>query len=334
MRRISVLIIFVFVLSGCTPNKALYRQTEFLMDTIVTITFTSEKERPAVEEAFRKLKELERLLNAYDPSSEVSRINKNAGIRPVEVSLQTYELLQRAVEISRKTEGAFDITVGAVSFLYDFEKKIIPEEPEIREHLRFVGYKKLILRDGTVFLPEKGMRIDPGGIAKGYGADRAVQILKAHGLRHALVAVAGDIRSLGRRPDGRPWRVGIRDPRGGPDDIFAIVNLPEDWAISTSGDYERFLIKDGVRYHHIIDPRTGQPARGLISVSCIGPEATFTDSLATAVFILGRQKGQALAESLGYGVVMVDERGHVYVSPRAKGITELLYEPAERLHEK
>ncbi|RME67758.1 MAG: FAD:protein FMN transferase [Nitrospirae bacterium] len=327
MKRFIVLVLIIIAISGCTEKRSLYRQTEFVMDTIVTITYTSEKDRPAVEEAFRTLKRLETLFNAFDPASEVSRVNQNAGIVPVEVSKDTFDLITRALDISRKTTGAFDITVGAVSLLYDFEKKTIPSITEIKARLGLVGYEKVKLMDSKVFLPLKGMKIDPGGIAKGYGADRAVDVLKAHGLKHALVAVAGDIKALGTRPDGTAWRIGIRDPRGGGDDIFAIVNLPSNWAISTSGDYERYVIKDGVRYHHIIDPRTGLPARGLISVSCIGPEGTMTDSLATAVFILGRQEGEKLAESLGYGVVVVDDKGEVYVSPKAKAITEILYKP-------
>jgi thiamine biosynthesis lipoprotein len=327
MRRILVIALLVTLIIACTKKDSLYRQTEFVMDTIVTITFTSKQEQPAVEEAFKKLRDLEKKLNAYDPESEVSEINRQAGLKPVKVSPETYTLIKRALQVSQGTKGAFDITVGAVSFLYDFEKKIIPAPEQIKAWLSLVGYSNVELDNGEVFLKKQGMRIDPGGIAKGYGADQAVKVLRARGVTHALVAVAGDIKALGNRPGGGPWRVGIRDPRGGPDDIFAIVSLPSDWAISTSGDYERYVIKDGIRFHHIIDPRTGLPARGLVSVSCIGPEATMTDSLATAVFILGKEEGVRVAEGLGYGVVIVDQKGHVYVSPKARPITKVLYEP-------
>ncbi len=328
MKRTVAVLVFLSVLLACTQQKSLYRKTEFLMDTIVSITFSSRADLPAVDAAFSRLRQLEKKLNVFDPESEVSAINRQAGIKPVAPSKDTYALIKRALEVSEATRGAFDITVGAVSLLYDFPNKKIPSLDQIKQRLALVGFRLMKLRKGEVFLPKKGMRIDPGGIAKGYGADQAAKVLKARGIKHALVAIAGDIKAVGTRADGKPWKVGIKDPRGGPDDVYAVVSLPADWAISTSGDYERYVIKDGKRYHHIIDPHTGLPAEaGLVSVSCMGPEATLTDSLATAVFIMGKSRGVKLAESLGYGVILVDTEGEVYVSPTAKAYTKVLYKP-------
>jgi len=331
MKKIFCLFLMSAFLLSCAKDKTLYRETEFVMDTVVTITFSSKAQKPYIEKAFKILRDLTNKLNAYNSKTEVSEINRQAGIKPVRVSPETYHLIQKAIDISKLTKGAFDITVGAVSFLYDFEKKTIPTYKQIKKHLALVDYRNIQLKDGMIFLKKKGMKIDPGGIAKGYGADLVAEFLKKNGIQHALIAVAGDIKAIGKKPDGSRWKIGIRDPRGAADDIFAIVELPEDWAISTSGDYERYVLKNGKRFHHILNPKTGLPARGLVSVSCIGPSATLTDSLATAVFILGKKEGVKIAESMGYGVVLVDEQGHVYVSPEIKTITKVLYEPKIKL---
>jgi len=325
-----VSLLLIIVLSGCSSNRErMFKKSEILMDTIVSITVVSEskeKAEAAIDKTFKEIKKLERLLNFYSEESEIAEINKNSGIRPVKVSPETYEVVDISRTISEKTGGAFDITIGPISGLYDFVRKKRPSLQEIHALIPLVGYKKMVLNleEKTVYLKKKGMKIDPGGIVKGYAADRAVEILKKEGIKAALVAIAGDIRCFGTKPDGGDWIVGIQNPRPGKGgDVFATIRL-KDMAISTSGDYQRYFIEDGKRYHHILDPATGLPASGLISVSVVGPLATYTDSLATAVFVKGLTEGRGLAERMGYHIVAVDRDGNIHISELIKDKISLI----------
>ncbi|NOX19755.1 MAG: FAD:protein FMN transferase, partial [Nitrospirae bacterium] len=265
-------------------------------------------------------------LNFYSEKSEITTINKHSGKNPVSVTPVTFKLLNKAINISKLSEGAFDITLGVISRLYDFANKKHPSKAEIERLLPLVGYRNITLQPKlrVVYLSKAGMMIDPGGITKGYAADLAVMALKKQGIKAALVAIAGDIKGYGLKPDGRPWLVGIRDPRSkNRDEIFATVEL-KDLAISTSGDYERFFIENGVRYHHILDPKTGLPASGVISVTVIGPDATYTDALATAIFVKGVKQGLKLAKKAGYKAIIVDKNGKIHKSTGlSDGITFL-----------
>lgn len=300
-----------------------YRKSEFLLDTIVTITVVSDSEKKAgnaMDKAFAEIERLGKLINFFSPDSEITAINRNAGISPVVVSPDTYTLLERATEVSTETGGAFDMTVGVVVSLYDFHNKTRPSGALIREKLPLVNFRDLMLSQDkqTAFLKRKGMTVDAGGIAKGYAADRAVEVLKSEGIKAALVAIAGDIRAYGLKPGGTPWRVGIRDPRGkGMDDIIATIEL-RDMAISTSGDYERFFIENGKRYHHLIDTKTGYPAGGVMGVTIVGPLAVYTDSLATALFISGIDKGLKIAGTLGYDALIIDKTGKIHMTDSLK----------------
>ena len=214
------------------------------MDTIVTVTVVSDSEKKAddaIKRTFEEIKDLEGLFNFFSPESEISEINRKAAVAPVKLSVDTFHLLEKALDVSAKTDGAFDITVGVVVNLYDFHNKTRPPDSLIKEKLPFVNYKNVILnkKDQTVFLKKKGMLVDPGGIAKGFAADRAIEILKSEGIGAALVAVAGDIRGYGLKPDGKPWKVGIRDPRGESiDDIIATIDL-RDMEIGRASCRER-----------------------------------------------------------------------------------------------
>ncbi len=329
MRLTSALLgLLVILVSSCELRKErMFRRSEFLMDTIVTITVVSGskgKADEAIGKAFGELERLEGLLDFFSPASEISEINREASAAPVRVSQETFDLLERALEVSEKTDGAFDITVGAVVSLYDFQGKKSPPAGLIRERLPLVDYRNVILdrETMTVKLAREGMLIDPGGITKGYAADRAVEVLRSEGIRAALVAVAGDIRGYGSKPDGSPWKIGIRDPRGkGREDVIATVEL-KDMAISTSGDYERFFIQDGKRIHHLIDPRTGYPARGVISATVLAPLAVYTDSLATALFISGVERGLEIAETLGFDALIIDDEGGYHMTESLRGRVE------------
>jgi thiamine biosynthesis lipoprotein len=306
------------------------------MDTFVTITVVSNSENSAgkaIDNAFSEMERLEKLSNFFSSESEVSRINKNAGISGVRVLPDILDMLNKAIMVSEKTEGSFDVTIGPVISLYDFHKKIKPEESVIKKNLSLVNYRYLIInRDkSTAFLKKKGMLIDLGGISKGYAADKAVETLKRNGINSGLVSIAGDIKAFGLKPDGKPWKIGIRNPRippnpplvkggkgGFSDDIMATLEL-KDMAISTSGDYERFFIIDGRRYHHLLSPRTGYPAQKCQSVSVITKEGAFTDAFATGVFILGPEKGIKVLEKLGFDGIIVDSQGKVHTTPNIRG---------------
>lgn len=328
--QILVPAICLLLLISCSMGKdRIFRKSRFLMDTIVTITVVSDDKRMAedsIDTAFREIELLGKLLNYFSEHSEVSAVNRNAGIRPASVSPETMELLERAATISEATGGAFDISIGPLISLYDFTRQVRPPESLIRERLPLVNYADIILdtRDNTAFLKRKGMFIDTGGITKGYAADRAAALLQSRGIRAALIAVAGDIRGYGLKPDGKAWRVGIRDPRGkAADDIIASIEV-RDSAISTSGDYERFFIDKGIRYHHLINPKTGHPARDAISVTVTGPLAVYTDSLSTAFFVTGKESGFRTAGSLGYDILFFDNNGTPHMTDGIRNKVEFI----------
>jgi thiamine biosynthesis lipoprotein len=309
-----------------------YKESKLLMDTVCTITVVSTSERQAkdvIKAGFREIEKIEKLLNYYSPSSEITAINKASGIRPVKVSEETLEVIKEAVKIAGYTNGAFDPTIGPIMKLWGFSLQkseySVPSEGDVRDTLRFVDYRRIKINEeeSEVFLSKKGMELDLGGIAKGYAADEAIDVLREKGIKAALVAIAGDIRGIGLKPDQKPWKVGIQNPRSGDssrggDDIFATLRL-HNGAISTSGDYQRFFIEQGQRFHHILDPRTGYPPSDVISVSVLAPEGFLSDGLSTGIFILGRKKGMELLESLGYSGVVVDRNKKIYITESLKG---------------
>ncbi|MEW6001749.1 MAG: FAD:protein FMN transferase [Nitrospirota bacterium] len=299
------------------------------MDTLVTITVVSgskDNAERAIDIAFSRIEKIEGLFSFFSTESEISLINRNSGISEVKVSAETFDILDKALFVSEKTCGAFDVTIGPVITLYDFYKKIKPEDALIKKNLDLVNYRELIIDKNrcTAFLKRKGMLIDPGGISKGYAADRAVEALKKNGIDSGLVAVAGDIRAFGLKPDGRPWKIGIRDPRGRSkeDDIMATLEI-KDMAVSTSGDYERYFLLDGKRYHHLLDPKTGYPAGECQSVSVIAGDAAFTDAFSTGVFILGIERGMRLLEKMGFNAIIVDSQGKIHTTPKIRGKVEI-----------
>ena len=264
-----------------------------LMGTRVEATVLHEDvtvARAALVKAFMEMERVEHLLSRHMPESEVSHINRAAGSAPVKVSAETFALLERSRAYSEQYEGLFDVTIGPVSALWGFsdDRPVTVPDAAVLDSLRhLVDYHHMLLndRDTTVFLTRPGMQLDLGGVAKGYAIDRAVAVLRAEGLRNFLVDAGGDLYAAGTKGDGRRWRVGIKHPRR-PDDLAATLEL-QDQAVATSGDYERFVLVDGRRYHHIIDPRTGYPADHYQSVTVLAPTAEAADALATYLFIAG-----------------------------------------------
>ena len=326
-RSKQILVVLVLLLSfmGCKRDRepVMYRESRLLMDTICTITVVSRSElkaKEAIDAGFSEIERLEGLLDRFSSESEIVAINRAAGVKPVKVSRETLDIIEKAIRIAELTDGAFDPTIGAVTALWDFKSGSIPDRKVLRQRLSLVDYRRVRIdrESSEVFLEKKGMGLDLGGIAKGYTADRVIEVLRAQGIKAALVAIAGDIRGFGLKPDMLPWRIGVQNPRPGDRDIITTLYL-RDRAISTSGDYQRFFIKNGRRYHHILDPRTGYPAGGAISVSVVAPEGFMADGLSTGVFILGPDRGIRLLEELGLSGIIVDSHRRILITDDLKG---------------
>jgi thiamine biosynthesis lipoprotein len=296
----------------------------------------------AVTRALAEIARLDAMLTTWTETSEVSRINAGAGSgEVVAVSPETYEVLDRSLWVARESGGAFDITVGAFKGLWKFDQDndgSLPRRSDVLARLPLIDYRGLLLdpKLHTARLAKKGQSITLGGIAKGLIVDRAVAKLRDSGLTDFLVQAGGDLYAAGRRGD-RPWRVGIQDPRASSgqarsaDTSFALVSL-ENSAFNTSGDYERFVIQGGKRYHHIIDPRTGYPVTHTRSVTVLAPTSFLADTLDTAVFLLGAEKGLALVARVpGVEAVIVDAKNRVHVSPGLSGRLQLTRAPTDAL---
>jgi thiamine biosynthesis lipoprotein len=248
---------------------------------------------------------IEALMSTYLADSEMSRVNATAHEKPVQVSAELFALLQVALEVSELTDGAFDISYDSVGALYDFRARQKPSADEIADHLDEIDYRLIELDDAdyTVSFAAVGVRINLGGIAKGYAVESVIAILAQEGVQNALATAGGDTRLLGDRRD-KPWIIGIRDPDSR-EGVFTRLALDNE-AISTSGDYERFFVEDGVRYHHILRPADGKPVDDVRSVSVIGPDATMTDALSTSIFVLGPEEGlDLIARMPDYEAVVI-----------------------------
>jgi len=273
------------------------RVTDGIMGTRITVELWADDEakaQPAIEAVLAEMRHIDESMSTYKPTSEVSQVNAHAADGPVHISKELFDLLTTAREYSVLTDGAFDITYASVGYMYDFRKRIRPTEAEIDAALPAVNYEHVLLDPAaqTVRFSQRGVRIDLGGIAKGYAVDRGIDVLKSSGITRAFVSAGGDSRIIGDR-FGKPWIVGVRDPRKGPGE--ALLRIPlVDAAISTSGDYERFFDEGGVRYHHIIDPHTGHSASKVRSATVIARTATRTDGLSKTAFVLGPDKAMEI----------------------------------------
>lgn len=294
--------------------------TRSLMGTSWTIKIPldsdidKESAQAVVDSVFIELARIEKVMSEWQPDTSVSLINHNAGSRPVEVPEELVRIIERGIEYGRLSRGAFDITWKGMGTLWTFGDDFrVPGENEIRDAVGRIDFRKIVLRGNSVFLPEPQMAIGLGGIAKGYAIDRAGVKIRKAGIRNYLVDGGGDILAAGYI-NGRSWRVGIRDPRGGRSDLVRKLSV-SGGAVVTSGDYERFRIVGGRRYHHIIDPRTGRPADKCRSVTVFSPEAEKADVLATAVFVLGPEEGLELINQDGDAeALIIDSSGEIFMT--------------------
>jgi FAD:protein FMN transferase len=267
--------------------------------------------RAAIDAVLAEMRRVDAAMSTYKPTSEVSQVNADAARAPMKISPELFELLTTALEYSRVTAGAFDITYASVGYLYDFRRRVRPDEARIKAALPGVNYRHVVLdhKSQTVRFAQPGVRIDLGGIAKGHSVDRGIAVLQARGVEHAMVSAGGDSRIIGDR-FGKPWVVGIRHPDR-KQEVIARIPL-EDAALSTSGDYERYFDDGGVRYHHIIDPGTGHSASKVRSATIIGPTATRTDGLSKTAFVLGPERALEIYNQLDdIDAVLVTPDGRV-----------------------
>jgi len=293
------------------------KREESIMGTAIAVELWAEEQaggEAAITAVMDEMRRIDRTMSPHKEDSELSIINRDAGRRPVPVSAEMARLIVRAAEFSELSGGAFDITYAAVGHLYDYRNRIRPSDAELAAARAAVGWRHLVLDShaGTVRFTRPGMRIDLGGFAKGHAVDNAAAILRRRGIAHGMVSAGGDSRVIGDRR-GRPWTIGVRDPRR-PGQVAAVLPL-EDVSISTSGDYERYFDAEGSRFHHLIDPATGKSPRGIQSVTVLADDGLTSEALSKIVFVLGVERGMALVESQsGVDAVVVDAAGALHFS--------------------
>ncbi len=289
---------------------------------LTVVAHTPEWANEMIDEGIKEIRRIEKLLTTFSEDSETNLVNRNAGIVPVKVSEEMFKIIERSLRISSITQGSFDITYGSIDKrLWNFDQTMtsLPSPKKARKMVRLINYQNVLLdkENQTVFLREKGMRIGFGGIGKGYAAEMAKEVLKKKSVTSGIVNASGDLTTWGTQPDGTPWTVGIVHPdfKGYP---FSYMNI-SDMAVATSGNYEKYVMIDGKKYSHTIDPRTGLPVSGIKSVTIISPNAEICDAMATPVMIMGIDHGLNLINQLKQvECVIIDDNNKIYTSKNIK----------------
>ncbi|MDR3283892.1 MAG: FAD:protein FMN transferase [Treponema sp.] len=322
------------ILVSCKKPPASPPRTIFALGTVCSLNVYDEGTDELYGKLITRLNDIERMFDVHSPESEVSHINQNAGIEPVQVSPEVLAVLDTACYFAEKTGGAFDPSIGPLAALWGIasDNPRIPSQAGIDDCLLLVDYRKIVYdKDAnTVFLPEKGMSLDLGGIAKGFAADELVKILEKAKVRQAIIDLGGNIYVYGQKPGNEKWRVGVKDPEN-PDDSPVVRLEIGSSTVVTSGMYERFFEQDGVRYHHILDPKTGYPANsGLLSVTIVSPSSLAADALSTSAFVLGKDKALALFaqgfQDAGFSadMLLIEETHVVTATQNLKSATVIL----------
>lgn len=310
-------------------SHALYtaEKDTVLMGSAFAFTAIHESEsvaKDAVEAAANEVARIEHMISSWRPDSETSNINRNAGFQPVAVPDELYNLIRRSMKISKITGGAFDITYAGLDAVWHFDgrKMEMPSDSVLRASVSKVGYEKIVLDpvDKTVFLPDSGMKIGFGGIGKGYAANRAKAVMLKYGVNAGAVNAGGDLLTWGVQANGKDWVIGVVHPRN-TDQLLAWVNV-NNKSVVTSGDYEKFVVIDGRRYGHILNPKTGRPCRGVISATVVCADAEIGDAIATSIFVLGPDQGLKLVNMLnGIEAIIVDDDGESHFSDGMEKVT-------------
>jgi thiamine biosynthesis lipoprotein len=323
-----ILIITLFFFWYSKRRVVSFSDVRLMLGTIVEINVYGEDGadlKDGVEAAFKRISEIEIIADRYTGKSEISKINRTAASSPVAVSEELFEMLTISREVSDLTSGAFDVTTASLVDLWAFDTDgRLPGKDEIERALLDVGFRKVVLdeKNSTVSLDGPGIKVDLGGMAKGYAVSEALDVLEEFGIESGVINAGGDMAILGSKT-GKPWKIGVQDPRD-PENLCAVLSL-EDTSVVTSGDYERFFEIGGTRYHHILDPHTGYPARKSISVTVIFGDAAWADALATAIFVLGPKEGLDLANSLpSCEALIVGPNEDIYMTDGISDIVELI----------
>jgi len=302
-------------------KQQVFKKAMKLMGNHFELSVVGSEEAWAMEKidaGVREIQRIERLLTTYNEDSETSLINRNAGLAPVPVSKETFDLIERSIRISRITQGAFDITYGSVDrrlWNFDTTMQRLPDKETARQMVRLINYRNIILDpvNTTILLKEKGMRIGFGGIGKGYAAERAKNVMQQEGVISGVVNASGDLTAWGYQPDGEPWTIGIVNPNAA-SQVFSMLNVT-DMALATSGNYEKYITIDGKKYSHTINPRTGLPVTGIKSVTILCPNGEIADAMATPVMIMGIRAGLDMINQLkDIEAILIDDEDIVYTS--------------------
>lgn len=318
MKLFSVLLLLLITTSGFT--QVTHKRTLSMLGSPFEMTVVAKDVPEAdlyIDMAVAEVSRLENLISDWIPTTPISEVNRNAGIKPVKVPKEVFELVQRAINISKLTSGAFDISYASMDKIWKFDgsMKKMPTPEEIKISVAKVGYQNIILnpKNETIFLKNQGMKLGLGGIGQGFIADKIKALLIAKGVPAGIVNISGDINTWGKQIDGKQWKVGIKNPLN-KDKIFATFPV-EDSAVETSGSYEKYVTFNGIRYSHIIDTRTGYPASGVISVSVFATSTELADALATGIFVLGVDVGINLINQIpGVGCIYVEDNGKITAS--------------------
>ncbi len=323
MNKKYFLIVFIFF-STISFGQIIHRKTLKLMGSrfdITVVSATPKEGETYINLAVDEIKRIEKVISSWDKNSQTSAINKNAGIKPVKVDLELINLIERSLVISKLTEGAFDISYASMDKLWKFDGSMteMPSEEKIKASVAKVGYQNIVIdkKNQTVFLKLKGMKIGFGAIGKGYAADKAKALLISKGVKSGIINASGDMNTWGKQPNGQPWEVAITNPlnKNVSFGIFPISNK----AVVTSGNYEKFVKFNNIRYTHIINPKTGYPASGIISVTVFAPKAELADALATSIFVMGTNVGINLINQLpNIECIIVSEKGKITTSKNIK----------------
>ena len=318
LKGLATALIVFFSMLGFAQQP--YKRTLKLMGSRFDITVVASdavKGNEYIDNAVAEITRIEKLISSWDINSQTSAINKNAGIKPVKVDLELFSLIERAIGISKLTDGAFDISYASMDRIWHFDGSmtVMPPENKIKASVAKVGFQNIVLDkvNTTVFLKLEGMKIGFGAIGKGYAADKAKSLLMEKGVVSGIINASGDMNTWGKQPDGTAWKVAITNPMN-KNKVFALLPITNG-AVVTSGNYEKYVNFNGKRYTHIIDPRTGYPSSGIISVTVFAPKAELADALATSVFVMGKEAGLDRINQLPkIECIIIDDKGNIIKS--------------------
>lgn len=324
------IILCCFVFSGMLHSQEIFIRDTLLMGSPFRITIVEHSQDSAdykINKAIDEMVRVEALISEWQPHTQVSKINQQAGVQAVKVSPELIRLTQLALHFSELSYGAFDISIAAMDKIWKFDGSMqkLPSLTDVKKSIEHVGYKNIVIDEvnSTIYLAKKAMKIGFGSIGKGYAADRGVHILKTMGVKAGIVDASGDLSVFGSQPNGKPWRIGVRNPYN---ESWADILDFRNASVTTSGDYEKYAFIDGTRYGHIINPHTGYPSKGLISVSVIGKEATIANGLSTSLMVLGVKEGLELMKLFpDYACLFITQQGKVLWSKNYKKLKRKFY---------